>query len=74
MVKEIFKLKRCPSCYSSKIRWVIEDRIYVHENKKMRIPNVPREKCFSCWEHFFGPVSYKIINAYRNKKKIAVGE
>lgn len=73
MARNTIILKRCPVCDSSKIKQIVEDRVYFHKHKKIEIPNVPREKCFSCGEQFFGPDSYDVINAYRNKKKVAVG-
>ena len=60
-------------CDSSDIKYVIDDRVYKLKDGIVRIPNVPRNKCFSCGEQFFGPESYEVINAFSGKKKAATG-
>lgn len=74
MTKRTVKLTKCPMCKSSKIKYIVEDRIYKHKHGVTKIPNVPRQKCFSCGEQFFGPESYDVINAFSGKKKSAVNE
>ena len=73
MVQRTIKLTTCPMCGSANIKYVIEDRVYKVKNDIVRIPNVPRNKCFSCGEQFFGPESYEVINSFSIKKKTAVG-
>ena len=58
-------------CDSAKIKYVIEDRIYKEKRGETRIPDVPRYKCFSCKEQFFGAEAYDVINAYSSWKKAA---
>lgn len=58
-------------CNSSDIKYVIEDRVYKLKDGIVRIPDVPKNKCFSCGEQFFGPESYEVINAFSSKKKAA---
>lgn len=61
-------------CDSKEIREVIEDRIYEKNGKKVTVPNVPREKCFSCGEQFFDQDSFEVIEAFfEGKKKTAAG-
>ena len=50
MSKRPIKLTRCPMCHGKKIREIVEDRVYEKQGKKVIVPNVPREKCFSCGE------------------------
>lgn len=72
-MKRNIKLTQCPMCDSANIKYVIEDRVYTVRNDIVRIPNVPRNKCFSCGEQFFGPESYEVINSFSIKKKAAAG-
>ncbi len=61
-------------CESCEIREIVEDRVYEKNGKKVIVPNVPREKCFSCGEQFFDQDSFEVIEAFfENKKKAATG-
>lgn len=62
-------LTQCLSCDSPKIKYVIEDRVYIKDGKKIVIPKVPHEKCFSCGERFFGPDSYEVIEPFQEKHR-----
>ena len=74
MAKQPIKLTRCPMCDSKKIREITEDRIYEKNGKKIIVPAVPREKCFSCGEQFFDQTSFEVIETFfENKKKAATG-
>ena len=54
-------LGRCPSCDSSNIKDVIENRTYTNKDgKKFVIPKVPHEKCFACGERFFGKMPLRL--------------
>jgi YgiT-type zinc finger domain-containing protein len=39
--------------------------------KKMAIPDVERQKCFSCGEEFFDHTSNEKLDAFRRKSKAA---
>ena len=61
-------------CDSPEIREIIEDRTYEKEGEKVIVPNVPREKCFSCGEQFFDQTSFEVIETFfEDKKKSALG-
>ena len=69
MQNKSLKLTKCPFCNSSNFKEIIEDRVYEKQGKKVVVPNVPREKCFSCGEQFFGPVACQIIDDFFEKKE-----
>ncbi|MBI4041636.1 MAG: YgiT-type zinc finger protein [Deltaproteobacteria bacterium] len=75
MFKKPIKLTQCPMCGSSEIREIVEDRVYEKLGKKVVVPDVPREKCFSCGEQFFDQDSFEVIESFfgKNKKKVATG-
>jgi YgiT-type zinc finger domain-containing protein len=75
MSKRPIKLIECPMCESSEIRIIIEDRSYKKPGeKRVVVPNVPREKCFSCGEQFFDQDSFEVIESFfENQNKTASG-
>jgi len=74
MTKRPIKLTQCPMCESSEIREIIEDRVYEKNGRKIIVPSVPREKCFSCGEQFFDQGSFEVIESFfEDKKKTATG-
>lgn len=76
MFKRPIKLSQCPMCDSREIREIVEDRVYQKPGEKVVVvPNVPREKCFSCGEQFFDQDSFGVIEAFfeKKKKKTATG-
>ena len=74
MAKQPSKLIQCPMCDSTNIKYIVEDRTYKKNGKKIIVPAVPREKCFSCGEQFFDQNSFEIIEAFfENTKKTATG-
>jgi len=65
------QLKKCPMCGSSKIRIICEEFKAVVRGKKMAIPNIERQKFFSCGEEFFDHASNTKLDAFRQKRKVA---
>ena len=65
------QLKKCPVCGSPKIRLISEEFKAIVRGKKMTIPDVERQKCFSCGEEFFDHASNEKLDAFRRKSKAA---
>jgi YgiT-type zinc finger domain-containing protein len=65
------QLKKCPLCGSPKIQRINEDFKAVIHGKKRAIPDVERQKCFSCGEEFFDHTSNEKLDAFRRKSKAA---
>ena len=64
------QLTQCLSCGSKKIKHIVKDRTYFNKNgKKIVIPKIPHEKCFSCGERFFGSDSFDIIEPFLEKNR-----
>jgi YgiT-type zinc finger domain-containing protein len=63
------KLKKCPVCGSTKIHLIREEFKAIVQGKKMVIPYVERQKCFSCGEEFFDHKSNENLDAFRQKRR-----
>lgn len=66
------KLTTCPICESRNIKFVKNNIKFQTSKGRIIIPNVPRQKCFSCGEEFFDHHANLIIDKYRSKKKALI--
>jgi YgiT-type zinc finger domain-containing protein len=65
------QLKKCPACGSPKIRRSCEEFKATIHGKKLVIPDIERQKCFSCGEEFFDHASNEKLDAFRRICKVA---